>query len=377
MIQPLNFISMIVQTYRLRNQWITQLTRSKATNNKNLIVLGIETSCDDTGCGIVDSKGTILGNALYSQHLLHLKYGGIIPPIAQDLHIKNITELCECALKSANMKLHNVDAVAATVKPGLPLSLSVGRNFGVRLSLIGNKPFIPIHHMEAHALVARMTQQIARRLKLKNLIDFSNLNGGQAIEIAASRAESPTQFSFAAPLTHSLDCNFSFSGLKTTALNYILECERKSSIIGDKVIPNIYNLCASYQLAITRHICQRTQRAMEFINRHELLPNDHRTLVISGGVACNDFIFKCLNSVCSEMGFACIRPPSKLCTDNGLMIAWNGMERLMTNSGILTNKNDIANVDIEKKSPVGKDWTSRVREENIKCKWIKIKLHKN
>ncbi|XP_033211177.1 probable tRNA N6-adenosine threonylcarbamoyltransferase, mitochondrial isoform X3 [Belonocnema kinseyi] len=323
MIQPLNFISMIVQTYRLRNQWITQLTRSKATNNKNLIVLGIETSCDDTGCGIVDSKGTILGNALYSQHLLHLKYGGIIPPIAQDLHIKNITELCECALKSANMKLHNVDAVAATVKPGLPLSLSVGRNFGVRLSLIGNKPFIPIHHMEAHALVARMTQQvdfpylvllisgghcllaivqnvssffllgttiddapgeafdkIARRLKLKNLIDFSNLNGGQAIEIAASRAESPTQFSFAAPLTHSLDCNFSFSGLKTTALNYILECERKSSIIGDKVIPNIYNLCASYQLAITRHICQRTQRAMEFINRHELLPNDHRTLRI-------------------------------------------------------------------------------------------------
>lgn len=77
------------------------------------------------------------------------------------------------------------------------------------------------------------------------------------------------------------------------------------------------------------------------------------------------------------MGYACIRPPSELCTDNGLMIAWNGMERWITSSGILTNKNDIANVDIEKKSPLGKDWTCRVREENIKCKWIKIKLYNN
>ena len=121
--------------------------------------------------------------------------------------------------------------------------------------------------------------QIARRLKLRNLEDFSNLSGGQAIEIAASRAETPTEFDFPSPLSRSLDCNFSFAGLKTAASTYIFECEKKAGIIGDKVIPNVYNLCASYQLAITRHLCQRTQRAMEFIIRHQLLPENNRTLV--------------------------------------------------------------------------------------------------
>lgn len=89
-----------------------------------------------------------------------IRYGGIIPIVAQELHRKCITELCENTLKSGNLKLRDITAIATTVKPGLPLSLYVGLNFGVRLSEVGKKPFIPIHHMEAHALVARMTQQV-------------------------------------------------------------------------------------------------------------------------------------------------------------------------------------------------------------------------
>lgn len=88
------------------------------------------------------------------------RYGGIIPGVAKDLHIKHITELCENTLKLGNLKLRDITAIATTVEPGLPMSLHVGRNFGVRLSEMGKKPFIPIHHMEAHALVARMTQQV-------------------------------------------------------------------------------------------------------------------------------------------------------------------------------------------------------------------------
>lgn len=93
-------------------------------------------------------------------NIFQLRFGGIIPAVANDLHRKCITELCEDALRSGNLKLRDITAIATTVKPGLPLSLYIGRDFGVRLSEIGKKPFIPIHHMEAHALVARMTQQV-------------------------------------------------------------------------------------------------------------------------------------------------------------------------------------------------------------------------
>lgn len=94
--------------------------------------------------------------------------------------------------------------------------------------------------------------------------------------------------------------------------------------------------------------------------------------VVSGGVACNNFIFKSLTTICSEFGYTCIRPPSHLCTDNGLMIAWNGLERWRINEGVLHKQSDIAKVDIEHKSPLGTDWTNKVAEEGIKCKWIQI-----
>lgn len=129
-------------------------------SSKVTTVLGIETSCDDTGCAVVDSSGKILGEALNSQQQIHLNHGGIIPPIARDLHQQHIEHIVQDALRLASIQLSDVDAIATTVKPGLPLSLLVGMNYGKHLSCKSGKPLIPIHHMEAHALTIRMVQKV-------------------------------------------------------------------------------------------------------------------------------------------------------------------------------------------------------------------------
>ncbi|XP_034186912.1 threonyl-carbamoyl synthesis 4 [Osmia lignaria lignaria] len=384
--------------------------------DKPAIILGVESSCDETGCGIVDSTGTILGEAISSQQLNHLNFGGIIPTIAQMLHRDNITKVCEDALQSANLKLRDVDAIATTVKPGIRPSLGIGTKFGKYLAKIGNKPFIPIHHMEAHALTARIQEKvdfpylvllisgghcllgivestnkfyllgttkdnapgevfdkIARRLKLRNIPEFNTLSGGQALEIAASKATDINQFAFSPIMTRLYDCNFSFAGIQSTCKRYIQFEEEKHNIIADMLIPDVYNLCAAFQLAAITHVCQRTQRAMKFIEKMSLFPENKRTLVISGGVACNNLLAKALSIVCSELGYKFIRTPPKLCTDNGIMIAWNGVEKWITGTDIITDPCEIEKVEIEPKASFGENWIQRVQAANVKCEWIPIK----
>nr|XP_033338812.1 probable tRNA N6-adenosine threonylcarbamoyltransferase, mitochondrial isoform X1 [Megalopta genalis] len=390
-------------------------------HSKPAIILGIETSCDDTGCGIVDSTGTVLGEAISSQHNIHLNFGGIIPSVAHSLHKSNITKVCEAAFRSANLKLQDISAVATTVKPGLHTSLDVGTKFGKYLAKIGKKPFIPIHHMEAHALTVRMMHKvcriilvdfpyvvllvsgghcllaivedvskfyllgttlnntpgeifdkIARRLKLRNIPEFSTLNGGLAIETAAYRASNVNQFTFTPVMQHYRDCNFSFAGLLNTCLKYIEKQEKDHNIIADMTMPDVYNLCAAFQLAVVTHICQRTQRAIEFIDNTSLFPKDKRTLVVSGGVACNNVLVKALDIVSTKLGYNFVRTPPELCTDNGIMIAWNGIERWVADTGVIRNENDIDKVHVVNNAQLGEDWTKRVKEARIKCDWIKV-----
>ncbi|KAL0112052.1 hypothetical protein PUN28_013345 [Cardiocondyla obscurior] len=382
-------------------------------DDRPAIVLGIETSCDDTGCGIVDTTGKILGEAINSQQLIHLKHGGIIPTIAKDMHRQNITTVCEDALRSAHLRLRDIDAIAATIKPGLPLSLNIGNRFGKYLSRIGNKPYIPIHHMEAHALTVRMVDfpflvllvsgghsllaivenidkfyllgttvdnapgevldKIARRLKLTSIPEFSHMSGGQAIESAASKASDPTKYVFQPVLTRRRDCQFSFAGLSNKSFKYI-DKDRIFNVADSTAIPDVYNFCAAVQMACTKHICLRTQRAMEFISNMNLISEDKRTLVISGGVACNNFLAKALEIVCSQKGFTFVRTPPRLCNDNGIMIAWNGAEKWIVNKGVLRNKEEIEMVTIEKRAPFGESWIERVTNANIKCKLIKLDI---
>ncbi|GLV41623.1 Threonyl-carbamoyl synthesis 4 [Carabus blaptoides fortunei] len=385
------------------------------SNHRRNFILGIETSCDDTGCAVLDTCGNVLGEALHSQQSVHLNNGGIIPPIAQSLHREHIEDIVHEAVHSAGISFTDIDAIATTVKPGLPLSLLIGMKYGKHLCRLHDKPFIPIHHMEAHALTARMVDstvhypflvllisgghcllaivngvdqflllgqslddapgeafdKTARRLKLGNIPELANMSGGQAIERAAALARDPLQFPFTTPLLQYKDCNFSMAGLKHNALRHILRQEKLHTVIADGVIPDVYNLCAGFQLAITRHLCHRTQRAMEYINLNNLIPAEKRTLVVSGGAACNNFITRGLERVCDAMAYRLVRPPPKLCTDNGVMIAWNGVERWRAGRGIVP-VTDLHTVDIEARAPLGQDLTAEVTRASIKCDWVKL-----
>ncbi|XP_032666893.1 probable tRNA N6-adenosine threonylcarbamoyltransferase, mitochondrial isoform X2 [Odontomachus brunneus] len=357
------------------------------------------------------------GSKLYNLSLTVYRHGGIIPTIASEIHRQHITTVCENALRSADLRLRDVDAVATTTMPGLLNSLNVGNTFGKYLSRVGNKPYIPIHHMEAHALTVRMTEKvnfpylvllisgghsllaivdsvdkfytlgttldnalgevldkIARRLKLINIPEFSHMSGGQAIENAATKATDPKKFEFSSYLTRKRDCQFSFGAIWSTALEYITNQEKELQIDASKIIPDAYNLCASLQWCIARHICLRTQRAMQFIDEMNLIPQEKRTLVISGGVACNNFFARALEIVCSEKGFQFVRTPPRLCNDNGVMIAWNGVERWIANAGVIRDRNEIETVTIEKKMPLGENWIEKVRDANIKCKLVKLNV---
>ncbi|XP_063231942.1 tRNA N6-adenosine threonylcarbamoyltransferase, mitochondrial isoform X1 [Bacillus rossius redtenbacheri] len=389
--------------------FVSRRRRLYSSLNK-CVVLGIETSCDDTGCAVVDNEGNILGEALNSQQQVHLRLGGIIPPIARDLHQQHIERVVGEALSASGLQPGDLDAVAVTVKPGLPLSLRVGLEYSKQLARAAAKPLIPIHHMEAHALTIRMTRQVqfpflvllisgghcllavaravdsflllgeslddapgeafdktARRLKLRNLPEFESLSGGAALQAAAARGD-PTAFPFPFMLDRYRDCNFSMAGLKNKVLRHILRQESLHGVEADGLIPGVYDLCASFQWAVARHLCQRLQRAVEYVALRELLPPERRILVVSGGVACNSYITERLAVVCAEYGYTLAVPPPHLCTDNGVMIAWNGVERWVVRAGVTT---DLDSVDFQSRCMLGEDGRADVEHAQIKCKWIK------
>ncbi|XP_076348739.1 threonyl-carbamoyl synthesis 4 isoform X2 [Tachypleus tridentatus] len=409
---------MFLECFRLVNVCVSNLWRRLYYTNKQSlpVILGIETSCDDTGAAVVDADGNILGEALHSQLQIHLEHGGIIPPVARDLHHKHIQGIVNMALERSQYELKDLSAIATTVKPGLPLSLVVGLKYSKQLVKETAKPFIPIHHMEAHALTARMAQnvefpflvllvsgghcqlaivrnidnflllgstlddapgeafdKIARRLKLRNIPAFSTVGGGQAIETLAKEGNSHA-FNFPTPLSKYRDCNFSFSGLKFRAYKIITEEEKKHDIIADLVLPNVADICASFQHAVANHIVKRVHRALLFCELKELLPMNNKVLVVSGGVACNNYIRAALKLLCDHMDFELVCPPPKLCTDNGIMIAWNGIERYRAGIGIAENLDE---VDIQAKCPLGKDISTSVEELSIKFRNIKIRIPQN
>ncbi len=319
------------------------------------------------------------------------------------------------AFTRANLTPNDVDAIAVTNRPGLVLSLRVGVRYGKYLSRTYNKPFIPIHHMEAHALTARINEEIpfpflcllasgghciltlvkgvqefynlgetmddspgeafdkiARRLKLRNLPEYRWMNGGQAIEHAAYKATNADQFYFPLPLVHYKDCQFSFSGLKNKAKYYIEHSERDNNLAPDEIIPDYENFCAGVLKTITKHMIHRTQRAMEFCEYRGLINDDTgRRLVFSGGVACNDFIFNTLTDLCNNLGYQIWRPAKQHCTDNGVMIAWNGMERWLECEDTYRQIN-LDDIGVEPKKPLGESLVDNVANANLSCKWVKL-----
>lgn len=320
----------------------------------------------------------------------------------------------------------DIDAIAVTTRPGLTLSLLVGTRYAKHLARTHSKPLIPIHHMEAHALTARADQRvhypflcllasgghclltvvrgvehfqllgeslddapgeafdkIARRMKLRNLPAYEWLSGGQAIETAATHSKNPDRFQFPLPLARQRNCLFSFAGLKNTAKRHIDRVERELRLAPDEVMPDYADFSAGFLRAITRHICHRTQRAIEWCELENVFGSPdgaaaagRRQLVFSGGVACNDYVLGALEELAAGYGYEVHRPQRKWCTDNGLMIAWNGVEQWLANEQRYRSM-DIDAVETHPKCALGVNVIRQVEEASIACKWAKLSIYKS
>lgn len=318
------------------------------------------------------------------------------------------------------MSIDDVDAIAVTTRPGLTLSLLVGLRYAKHLCRKYSKPLIPIHHMQAHALTARVEHpieypflcllasgghclltfvkstsdfiilgeaiddapgecfdKVAREMQLKNLPQFAECNGGLAIEVAARSARDPSRYEFPLPLARDRNCQFSFSGMKTAAQRLIATLRKEQNLRPDEVIMHYEDFCASFLQSITKQIVRRTQRAMVFCDREGLWGNTERRrpLVFSGGVACNDFIFTALHQLCQPMGYEAFRPSKQFCMDNGIMIAWNGIERWRNGSEEFMHL-DLDSIRAEPKEPIGESYVKKLASANIKCDWVPIPILK-
>jgi len=314
-----------------------------------MLILGIESSCDETGLAVYSDTDGLLAHCLYSQILAHRQYGGVVPELASRDHIRQIVPLIDQVLKQANTKLANMDAIAYTAGPGLVGALLVGACFAKSLAMSINKPAIGVHHLEAHILVAQMEYPQLKfpflallvsgghtqLIYAKALGDYELL--GETIDDAAGEAfdktakvmglpypggkflsdlacyESYVQSGikpFPRPLLDRPGCDFSFSGLKTHAL----QTWQKSS--QDEQSKRAIAYC--FQSAVVDTLLEKTRRA--------LLITNAKQLVLAGGVAANQALReKILNFNCEVF-----YPSLQYCTDNGAMIAYTGMQYLKT-----------------------------------------------
>ncbi|XP_010303241.1 tRNA N6-adenosine threonylcarbamoyltransferase, mitochondrial isoform X1 [Balearica regulorum gibbericeps] len=396
-----------------RAAWLRSSSAHSGKQHLRKLVLGIETSCDDTGAAVVDEAGSVLGEALHCQKEVHLQAGGIIPVVAQQLHRENIEQVVKEALSLSGVSVRELSAIATTVKPGLGLSLEVGLQYSLNLVGRYQKPFIPIHHMEAHALTIRLTHhvefpflvlllsgghcilavaqgvadflllgqsidiapgdmldKVARRLSLRKHPECHSMAGGKAIEHLAQTGNRQ-RHTFRLPMQQYRNCDFSFSGLQNLVNKAIIQKEKEEGIQEGEILSCVKDIAAAVQHTVAVHIIQRTYRAMLFCIKNNILSSKNATLVVSGGVASNQYIRKGLQTLADANDFAFLCPPPRLCTDNGVMIAWNGIERLRAGLGVLHSTDGIR---YEPKAPLGIDISKRVEEDSIKVPKLKKKI---
>lgn len=214
--------------------------------------------------------------------------------------------------------------------------------------------------------------KIARRLRLYVLPEYRLCSGGQAIEHAARSASNPDAYQFPLPLASQRNCNFSFAGIKNNSFRAIRAKERAEHTPPDGIISNYADFCAGLLRAVSRHLMHRTQRALEYCLRPELnlFGPAPPTLVISGGVANNDVIYANLERLAKHYNCRCYRPSKRYCSDNGVMIAWHGIEQLI-HSGDESLRYDLDEIDLAGSAGFQSSAEKQLVEAYIKCKWIK------
>ena len=318
-------------------------------------VLGIETSCDETAASVVrwrDGRGQILSNCVFSQIDTHAPYGGVVPELAARQHLPLISEMIEHALTQANVTKQQLDAVAATAGPGLIGGVMIGLTTGKAFASALGKPIIPVNHLEAHALTARLSAEVdfpyllllvsgghcqlivvealgQYRLLGQTLDDavgeafdktakYLGLSypGGPEIEARAAKGDAK-RFQLPRPLCGQKHANFSFSGLKTAL-------QQAADHAAPLSAEDINDLCAGMQSAILDCLVDRTAVAADiFIAEYGATANN---MVIAGGVAANQVLRQAMQALCQKMSLKLHVAPAALCTDNAAMIAWTGCE---------------------------------------------------
>jgi N6-L-threonylcarbamoyladenine synthase len=322
-----------------------------------MVVLGIETTCDETAAAVVErtdaGAGNIRSNVVLSQINEHAAFGGVVPEIAARAHVEVLDMLIAKAMAEAGCSFAAIDGIAAAAGPGLIGGVIVGLTTAKAIALVTEKPLIAVNHLEAHALTVRLTDgtpfpyclflasgghtQIVAVLGVGNYVRLGTTlddaigeafdktakllglgyPGGPQVEKEAL-AGNPSRFALPRPMLGRAHADFSLSGLKT-ALR--LEAERIAPLSDE----DVRDLCASFQQSIVDVVADRLRCGLKaFRDRH----GKPTALVAAGGVAANEAIRKVLHRIAFEAGTVLVVPPAQLCTDNGAMIAWAGAERL-------------------------------------------------
>ncbi len=323
--------------------------------NEKKIILGIETSCDETAVSIIEEnkngKIKILSNVVSSQFDIHKEFGGVVPELAARSHVEKIDLIAKKAINESGVNLNDVSAIASTSGPGLIVCLTIGLNFGKALSASLNIPFIGVNHLEGHALSPRLSTKLnfpyllllisgghTQFLSVNGLGKYKRLGttiddalgeafdktakllgiefpGGPKLEDFAKQGDA-NKFKLPKPIINKGGCNLSFAGLKTAIL-------RISNSINSK--QEKYDLAASFQKTIEEILEVKTQIA--FYEFKKISKAKEKSFVIAGGVAANMGIRKKLVEVCKKNNFKPIFPDPKLCGDNAAMIALVGLEK--------------------------------------------------
>ena len=322
---------------------------------KKPIILGIESSCDETAASIIteneQGKPIILSNIVSSQVDIHKEFGGVVPELAARAHIEKIDLITKKAINESGIKMDDIDAVASTAGPGLIVCLSVGLSFGKTIASSLGKPFIAVNHLEGHALSPKLDSDLnypyllllisgghTQFLSVKKLGEYKRLGttiddavgeafdktakllgiefpGGPQIEIYAKRGD-PNKYDLPKPIFHKGGCNLSFAGLKTA----VLKISKKIKTEQEK-----YDLAASFQKTVEEILYKKTKIAFQEFRK--INTDDENKFVVAGGVAANKKIRNMLESLCEEEKFEAIFPPINLCGDNAAMIAMVGLEK--------------------------------------------------
>ncbi len=316
-------------------------------------ILGIETSCDETGVAIYDENDGLIANQLYTQIALHADYGGVVPELASRDHIRKTAPLIQAALQEANLSAQDIDGIAYTCGPGLVGALLVGSTIARSLAYAWNVPAIGVHHMEGHLLASMLEENAphfpfvallvsgghTQLVRVDSVGQYEVL--GESIDDAAGEAfdktakllgldypggaalarlaakGTPNRFTFPRPMTDRPGLDFSFSGLKTFAANTINQAIKEEGTLTEQTKADI---AYAFQQAVVETLVIKCRRALQ--------ETGFKRLVIAGGVSANQQLRQALSELMTQLSGEVFYPQPQFCTDNGAMIAYTGFLRL-------------------------------------------------